>query len=228
MDKAGEAAHLVDVRVGQCLVPLRTIWNGNVKGIKCQLKLCTSYKFHTTVIFLFVKVLIIGPWNYPIMLALMPLAASIAAGNCAAIKVVKTIPPFRFVWQKSHFHFLLVSCANFKSLRSWAHTRLLWLQTWCPSTWIRSATKLSQVWYKNKTWVKCELGMKLLLCTRILWLWQVDLRLLKSCWRRSGILFFTQAQPQLAELFTQPLPKHLRRFALSWVGKGALRHYFKE
>ena len=30
--------------------------------------------------------LIIGPWNYPMHLTLMPLAGAIAAGNCVLIK----------------------------------------------------------------------------------------------------------------------------------------------
>lgn len=38
------------------------------------------------------KVLIIGPWNYPFMLAFMPLCAAIAAGNCAVIKPSELSP----------------------------------------------------------------------------------------------------------------------------------------
>lgn len=37
-------------------------------------------------------VLIIGPWNYPFLLPLSPLAAAIAAGNCAVIKPSELAP----------------------------------------------------------------------------------------------------------------------------------------
>ena len=37
-------------------------------------------------------VLIIAPWNYPVQLALAPLAAAIAAGNCAALKPSELTP----------------------------------------------------------------------------------------------------------------------------------------
>lgn len=37
-------------------------------------------------------VLIIGPWNYPIHLVLAPLAAAIAAGNCAVLKPSEVTP----------------------------------------------------------------------------------------------------------------------------------------
>ncbi|ODN02563.1 Aldehyde dehydrogenase family 3 member B1 [Orchesella cincta] len=40
----------------------------------------------------FGTVLIIGPWNYPFMLAFMPLCAAIAAGNCAVIKPSELSP----------------------------------------------------------------------------------------------------------------------------------------
>lgn len=37
-------------------------------------------------------VLIIGPWNYPIQLAFLPLAGAIAAGNCAILKPSELAP----------------------------------------------------------------------------------------------------------------------------------------
>jgi len=37
-------------------------------------------------------VLIIAPWNYPVQLALSPLAAAIAAGNCAVLKPSELVP----------------------------------------------------------------------------------------------------------------------------------------
>src|SRR5690242_12635225 len=37
-------------------------------------------------------VLIIGPWNYPVQLALAPLVAALAAGNCAVIKPSEVAP----------------------------------------------------------------------------------------------------------------------------------------
>jgi len=37
-------------------------------------------------------VLIMGPWNYPIQLALLPLIGAIAAGNCAVIKPSEVAP----------------------------------------------------------------------------------------------------------------------------------------
>lgn len=37
-------------------------------------------------------VLIIGPWNYPVYLALGPLVAAVAAGNCAVIKPSELVP----------------------------------------------------------------------------------------------------------------------------------------
>lgn len=40
----------------------------------------------------FLKVLVIGPWNYPFMLAFVPLCAAIAAGNCVVIKPSELSP----------------------------------------------------------------------------------------------------------------------------------------
>jgi aldehyde dehydrogenase (NAD+) len=37
-------------------------------------------------------VLVIGPWNYPVQLALSPLVAAVAAGNCAAVKLSEQAP----------------------------------------------------------------------------------------------------------------------------------------
>lgn len=37
-------------------------------------------------------VLIIGPWNYPLQLALLPLAGAIAAGNCVIVKPSEVSP----------------------------------------------------------------------------------------------------------------------------------------
>ena len=37
-------------------------------------------------------VLIIGAWNYPIQLSLLPLVGAIAAGNCAVIKPSEVAP----------------------------------------------------------------------------------------------------------------------------------------
>lgn len=45
-------------------------------------------------------VLIISPWNYPVNLALSPLVASIAAGNCSLIKPSEFTPNTNLVLQK--------------------------------------------------------------------------------------------------------------------------------
>ena len=37
-------------------------------------------------------VLIIGPWNYPLQLLLLPLVGAIAAGNCAVLKPSELAP----------------------------------------------------------------------------------------------------------------------------------------
>lgn len=37
-------------------------------------------------------VLVIGPWNYPLQLTLLPLAAAIAAGNCVILKPSEVAP----------------------------------------------------------------------------------------------------------------------------------------
>lgn len=37
-------------------------------------------------------VLIIGPWNYPLQLTLLPLAGAIAAGNCVILKPSEVSP----------------------------------------------------------------------------------------------------------------------------------------
>lgn len=37
-------------------------------------------------------VLIIGPWNYPLQLTLLPLASAIAAGNCVIVKPSELAP----------------------------------------------------------------------------------------------------------------------------------------
>lgn len=37
-------------------------------------------------------VLIIGPWNYPLQLILLPLASAIAAGNCVIVKPSEMAP----------------------------------------------------------------------------------------------------------------------------------------
>lgn len=37
-------------------------------------------------------VLIIGPWNYPLQLVLLPLASAIAAGNCVIMKPSELAP----------------------------------------------------------------------------------------------------------------------------------------
>lgn len=37
-------------------------------------------------------VLVIGPWNYPIQLTLLPLAGAIAAGNCVIMKPSEVAP----------------------------------------------------------------------------------------------------------------------------------------
>src|SRR5262249_24216313 len=37
-------------------------------------------------------VLIIGPWNYPVQLLLMPLIGAVAAGNCAVLKPSEIAP----------------------------------------------------------------------------------------------------------------------------------------
>ena len=38
------------------------------------------------------KVLIISPWNYPILLSLQPLIGAIAAGNCCVLKPSEHAP----------------------------------------------------------------------------------------------------------------------------------------
>src|SRR5690606_20850540 len=45
-------------------------------------------------------VLIIGPWNYPFLLPLTPLAAAIAAGNCAIVKPSELAPASALVVEK--------------------------------------------------------------------------------------------------------------------------------
>lgn len=45
-------------------------------------------------------VLIIGPWNYPLQLILMPLVGAIAAGNCAVLKPSEIAPATSQVLQK--------------------------------------------------------------------------------------------------------------------------------
>lgn len=37
-------------------------------------------------------VLVIGPWNYPLQLVLLPLASAIAAGNCVIVKPSELAP----------------------------------------------------------------------------------------------------------------------------------------
>lgn len=45
-------------------------------------------------------VLIIGPWNYPLQLLLMPLVGAIAAGNCVVLKPSEFAPATAIVMQK--------------------------------------------------------------------------------------------------------------------------------
>ncbi len=45
-------------------------------------------------------VLIIGPWNYPLQLLLMPLVGAIAAGNCAVLKPSEFAPATALVMQQ--------------------------------------------------------------------------------------------------------------------------------
>lgn len=52
------------------------------------------YALDTVVVYKdpFGVVLVIGAWNYPIQLTLLPVAAAIAAGNCVVIKPSEVSP----------------------------------------------------------------------------------------------------------------------------------------
>ncbi|NLD99750.1 MAG: aldehyde dehydrogenase family protein [Fibrobacter sp.] len=59
------------------------------------------------------SVLIIGPWNYPVLLLLQPLVASLAAGNCAVLKPsehAQTTGKFLYKIIKETFSPEVVSC----------------------------------------------------------------------------------------------------------------------
>lgn len=67
-------------------------------------------------------VLVLGPWNYPLQLTLLPMAAAIAAGNCVIVKpsevapasakfIAETLPKYLdtvssvTIWHFFYFHF---------------------------------------------------------------------------------------------------------------------------
>ena len=50
------------------------------------------------------KVLIIAPWNYPILLSLQPLIGAIAAGNCCVLKPSEHAPHGKIVMEKASRH----------------------------------------------------------------------------------------------------------------------------
>jgi aldehyde dehydrogenase (NAD+) len=60
------------------------------------------------------QVLILSPWNFPFMLAFMPLVGAIAAGNCVILKVSRQVPNIIKVMEKilSHFPQELVAMTN--------------------------------------------------------------------------------------------------------------------
>jgi len=60
------------------------------------------------------QVLILSPWNFPFMLAFMPLVGAIAAGNCVILKVSRQAPKIVTVMEKilSNFPQELVAMTN--------------------------------------------------------------------------------------------------------------------
>ncbi|MGD0756490.1 MAG: aldehyde dehydrogenase family protein [Bacteroidales bacterium] len=60
------------------------------------------------------QVLILSPWNFPFLLAFMPLVGAIAAGNCVILKVSRQVPNIITVMEKilSHFPQELVAMTN--------------------------------------------------------------------------------------------------------------------
>ncbi|MGC1389623.1 MAG: aldehyde dehydrogenase family protein [Bacteroidales bacterium] len=60
------------------------------------------------------QVLILSPWNFPFLLAFMPLVGAIAAGNCIILKVSRQAPNIITVMEKilSHFPQELVAMTN--------------------------------------------------------------------------------------------------------------------
>ena len=60
------------------------------------------------------QVLILSPWNFPFLLAFMPLVGAIAAGNCVILKVSRQAPNIITVMEKilSHFPRELVAMTN--------------------------------------------------------------------------------------------------------------------
>jgi aldehyde dehydrogenase (NAD+) len=60
------------------------------------------------------QILILSPWNFPFLLAFMPLVGAIAAGNCVILKVSRQAPNIITVMEKilSHFPQELVTMTN--------------------------------------------------------------------------------------------------------------------
>ena len=64
------------------------------------------------------KVLIIAPWNYPILLSLQPLIGAIAAGNCCVLKPSEHAPHCASLLKKmigEVFPFSLRCCDQWRS-----------------------------------------------------------------------------------------------------------------
>lgn len=55
-------------------------------------------------------VLVIGAWNYPLVLTLEPLIAAIAAGNCAIVKPSEVVPAFAKLVEEQLGKYLDTKC----------------------------------------------------------------------------------------------------------------------